>query len=269
MINENYDKIDGKYAKNEANYYHYTSTEAFHKIVNSLINGQGLKGSFYDARLDHTYGGKVSNEVCLVRSDRVPDRMKNLALSGNIGDIKFTFKEDKLQNMFGKIRPIQEFPIQDRLFVEKDLNSIWEKMSMTPPVAQKTYDNLRKNYKKMSEEEFNNGLKKLAIFCSNKGFIALAKRDFKIFKDGKVSEHMESRVRVPEGKFITLDLIDKIMIPDYLKDDKSVLTDIQKLRSKEFNGIVFYHCKYPKDPDEVEKRKQQEREIHKKEILKS
>ena len=181
--------------------------------------------------------------------------MENLVLSGNVGDVKFTFKEDKLQNIFGKIRPIQEFPIQDRLFVEKDLNDIWKKMSMTPPIAQKTYDNLRKNYKKMSEEEFNNGLKKLAIFCSNKGFIDLAKRDFKTFKDGREPEHMESRVRVPEGKFITLDLIDKIMIPDYLKDDKNVITDVQKLRARGFNGIVFYHCKYPKDPDEVEKKK--------------
>ena len=45
-INENYDKIDGKYVKNESNYYHYTSTQAFHKIASSLINGQGLKGKF-------------------------------------------------------------------------------------------------------------------------------------------------------------------------------------------------------------------------------
>lgn len=262
MINENYDKIDGKYVKNESNYYHYTSTESFHHIAASLAYGQGLKGSFYNARLDHTYGGKPSNEICLVRSDRVPDRMEKLALSGNIGDIKFTFKEDKLQNKFGKIRPIQEFPIEDRLFVENGLKKVWNAISMRPPVAQKTYDNLKKNFKKMSVEEFENGLKKLSIFCSNKSLIDVVKRDFKTFKEGKEPEHMESRVKVPQGKFITLDLIDKIMIPDYLKDNKEVLADIQKLRTKGFSSVVFYHCKWPKDPDEIEKRKQEKRKLN-------
>ena len=255
MINENYDKIDGKYVKNESNYYHYTNTENFHHIAASLAYGDGLRGSLYDTRLDHTYGGKPSNEVCLVRSDRVPDRSQTLSLSGNVGDIKFTFKEDKLQNKFGKIRPIQEFPIQDRLFVEDDLKKVWNATSMRPPIAQKTYDNLKSNFKKMTIEEFENGLKKLSIFCSSKNLIEIAKRDFKTFKEGKEPEHMESRVKVPQGKFITLDLIDKIMIPDYLKNNKEVLADIQKLKTKGFNDVVFYHCRWPKDPDETKKRK--------------
>lgn len=255
MINENYDKIDGKYVKNESNYYHYTNTENFHHIAASLAYGDGLRGSFYDARLDHTYGGKPSNEVCLVRSDRVPDRSQNLSLSGNVGDIKFTFKEDKLQNKFGKNRPIQEYPIQDRLFVEDDLKKVWNATSMRPPIAQKTYDNLKNNFKKMTIEEFENGLKKLSIFCSSKNLIEIARRDFKSFKKGKKPEHMENRVKVPQGKFITLDLIDKIMIPDYLKNNKEVLADIQKLKTKGFNDVVFYHCRWPKDPDEIKKRK--------------
>jgi hypothetical protein len=66
---------------------------------------------------------------------------------------------------------------------------------------------------------------------------------------------MESRVKVPQGKFITLDLIDKIMIPDYLKNNKEVLADIQKLKAKGFNDVIFYHCRWPKDPDETKKRK--------------
>lgn len=273
MINENYDKIDGKYVKNEANYYHYTSTENFHHIAASLAYGDGLRGSFYSARLDHVYGGKPSNEVCLVRSDRVPDRSQTLSLSGSVGDIKFTFKEDKLQNKFGKIRPIQEYPVQDKIWIIKSVEAAKEKLGEgVAPIAIKSLDKIAKHYHQLSMEEVNTLLKKASLFATTREAlksIREVKDNVEEYKEGRTGEHMESRVRVPKGKFITLDLIDKIMLPDYLKDNKEVLSDVQKLRAKGFNNIVYYHCKWPKDYDEQDKRRREEIEKHKKEIIKS
>ena len=87
----------------------------------------------------------------------------------------------------------------------------------------------------------------------DKRYLQEIKDNVEEYKDGRPGEKMESRIRVPEGKFITLELIDKIMLPDYLKNNQEVLVDIQKLRSKGFNNISFYHCRSPNDKDEKEK----------------
>ena len=281
MINENYDRIDGKLVKNESNYYHYTSTQAFHDIVRSFVNGQGLSGKYYPANTN-TYGKlspkeyRLPNEVCLVRSDRVPDRKvavikydekgnkkvvhnDSVELSGNIGDIKFTFKEDKIVNKFGKIKPIQEYPVQDKKWIIKYTKLIKEKLWTPAPIAIKSLDTIAARYHQLSLEEIDKLLAKVERFLSEKDkkLIRELKDSVEEYKDGRPGEKMESRIRVPEGKFITLDLIDKIMIPDYLKNDKEVLVDVQKLRSKGFSNISFYYCKTPKDKDEKELRQQQ------------
>lgn len=279
-INENYDKIDGKYVKNESNYYHYTSTEAFHEIVRSLVNGQGLKGKYYPANTN-TYGKpspkeyRLPNEVCLVRSDRVPDRKvavikydsdgnkkvvhnNSVELSGNVGDIKFTFKEDKVQNKFGKIKPIQEYPVQDKKWIIKSVELAKSKLWSPAPIAIKSLDTVKNKFHTLSLEEVDKLLKKAEMFTKDKDkrYLREIKDNVEEYKDGRPGEKMESRIRVPEGKFITLEFIDKIMIPDYLKNNQEVLTDIQKLRSKGFNNISFYYCRSPNDKDEKEKRQQ-------------
>ena len=43
----------------------------------------------------------------------------SVELSGNVGDIKCTVKEDKVQSKFGKTRPIQEYPVQDKKWIIK------------------------------------------------------------------------------------------------------------------------------------------------------
>jgi hypothetical protein len=280
MINENYDRIDGKLVKNESNYYHYTNTQAFHNIVRSFVNGQGLSGKYYPANTN-TYGKlsptdrRLPNEVCLVRSDRVPDRKvavikydsdgnkkvvynNSVELSGNIGDIKFTFKEDKIVNKFGKIKPIQEYPVQDKKWIIKYTKLIKEKLWTPAPIAIKSLDTIAARYHQLSLEEIDKLLAKVERFVGEKDkkLIGELKDSVEEYKDGRPGEKMESRIRVPEGKFITLDLIDKIMIPDYLKNNQEVLTDIQKLRSKGFNNISFYYCRSPNDKDEKEKRQQ-------------
>ena len=279
-INENYDKIDGKYVKNESNYYHYTSTEAFHEIVRSLVNGQGLKGKYYPANTN-TYGKpsptehRLPNEVCLVRSDRVPDRKvavikydsdgnkkvvhnNSVELSGNVGDIKFTFKEDKVQNKFGKIKPIQEYPVQDKKWIIKSVELAKSKLWSQAPIAIKSLDTIKDKFHTLSIEEIDKLLKKAEMFTKDKDkrYLREIKDNVEEYKDGRPGEKMESRIRVPEGKFITLEFIDKILIPDYLKNNQEVLTDIQKLRSKGFNNISFYYCRSPNDKDEKEKRQQ-------------
>ena len=280
IINENYDKIDGKYVKNESNYYHYTSTEAFHNIVRDLVNGQGLKGKYYPANTN-TYGNpspkeyRLPNEVCLVRSDRVPDRKvavikydsdgnkkvvynDSVELSGNVGDIKFTFKENKVQNKFGKIKPIQEYPVQDKKWIIKSVELAKSKLWIPAPIAIKSLDTIKDKFHTLSIEEIDKLLKKAEMFTKDKDkrYLREIKDNVEEYKDGRPGEKMESRIRVPEGKFITLEFIDKILIPDYLKNNQEVLTDIQKLRSKGFNNISFYYCRSPNDKDEKEKRQQ-------------
>lgn len=280
IINENYDKIDGKYVKNESNYYHYTSTEAFHNIVRDLVNGKGLKGNYYPANTS-TYGKlsptdrRLPNEVCLVRSDRVPDRKvavviyddngnkkvvynDSVELSGNVGDIKFTFKEDKVQNKFGKIKPIQEYPVQDKKWIIKSVELAKSNLWNPAPIAIESLDTIKNKFHTLSLEEVDKLLKKAEMFTKDKDkrYLQEIKDNVEEYKDGRLGEKMESRIRVPEGKFITLELIDKIMLPDYLKNNQEVLVDIQKLRSKGFNNISFYHCRNPNDKDEKEKRQQ-------------
>ncbi len=243
IINELYHNIDGKYVKDTSNLYHYTSIEAFHKIVKSFLSGKGLKGSQYAANLN-----KDSNEICLVRSDRTPDFV-NVDMSGNVGDIKFTFKEDALKNKFGKAKPIQEFQIQATMNIYKYLKNLDKYFYMKPPIVIKSIDKIKKDYFKMSLEEFENLKKKLSMYLNNNGKkeLEFIERELKIFHSKK--EKMESRVKLPEGKYITLDLINKIYLPSYLKNDKEIKEDINKLKEKGFNNIVYYNCKYPKDYD--------------------
>ena len=260
IVTENYDRVDGKLVKNEANYYHYTSTANFHNIAASLAYGDGIRGTFYPTRLNHTYGGKSSNEVCFVRSDKIPDRSEFSYMSGSVGDIKFTFKENKLQNKFGKIKPIQEYPIQYREYIANSIQEAKKELGKNTE-AIKSLDEIGKRYHQLSIEEVNALLKKASSFATTREALKALKEvqsNIEEYKDVRNAEHMESRVRVPQGKFITLDLIDKIMLPDYLKDNKEVLADVQKLRTKGFNNVVYYRCKWPKDCDEQIKRRREE-----------
>ena len=224
IINENYDKIDGKYVKNESNYYHYTSTEAFNNIVRDLVNGKGLKGNYYPANTS-TYGKpspadrRLPNEVCLVRSDRIPDRKVAVAiyddngnkkvvyndsveLSGNVGDIKFTFKEDKVQNKFGKIRPIQEYPVQDKKWIIKSVELAKSNLWNPAPIAIKSCDTIKNQFHTLSLEEVDKLLKKAEMFTKDKDkrYLREIKDNVEEYKDGRPGEKMESRIRVPEGK---------------------------------------------------------------------
>ena len=252
IISELYHEIDGKKVKSESNYYHYTNIDTFHKIVSSLIKGEGLKGSYYPANTN-TYGeltpkGKrLPNELCLVRSDRVPDHLKKLNLSGNSGDIKFTFKEDKVVNKFGKIKPIGEYPVQDKKWIKKSVVDCRNNLTINAPVAEKILKNFETKYHSMSKEDALKNSKKLELFLKNPKKAKELYDNYLEYHDGRNTEHMESRIRIPEGKYITLEFIDQIYIPDYLKDNKEILADITKLKMKGFNNISFYKCKYPKE----------------------
>lgn len=263
---ENYGE-KGKLKKNEAKYYHYTSLQNFHDIVKCFKAGQGLRGKFYNA---NTYNYKCNtrnkdgstNEFCLVRSDRVPDRSK-YRLSGNIGDIKFTFKEDEFVRRFGKIKPIEEFAILNRKAIlealddfEKDLdleklNKVENKKDLD--FIKKSFFNLRKYYYgDVSFEELQKIFEKVSIYMKHPENVT------KFFKQcrGQLKqkkEHLESRVRVPDGKFITIDLIKQILFPDYLMGKEEINSDISDLKDMGFNNIAFYKCKYPKDSGAQEK----------------
>lgn len=250
IIKELYHEIDGKKIKDESNYYHYTSIEKFHEIVNSFLKGKGLEGKCYPANTN-TYGDdklkkpKMPNEVCLVRSDRTPDNIKNLHISGNAGDIKFTFNEDKLVNKFGKIKPIQEFPVQDKIFLVNAIRNCKKNFVLETPLAHKILNDIEKNFHKISEEQMNNYIKKLNLFCKKEN-VQEIKKEFSNYHN-HYKEKMESRVRIPAGNYLTLDMINKIYLPSYLKNDKEILADVIRLRNKGFNNFSYYNCKYPKD----------------------
>ena len=336
MINENFDKIDGKYVKNESNYYHYTNIENFHNLVNSFLKGEGFRGSDMPANLSHAYGGKKTDEFCMVRSDRAPDNRLNSKgdptdLSNNSGDIRISFKEDKIQNKFGKPKPIQEYEIQDKVWFLNALEDMWKNCFITPPAAKNSYEYLKKNCIKISLEDGLKNINKLGLFCKKEAYIKEAiscfktlkkkwqptkltdelidkvwettknknqetekiykelklnfrKMDSKEFEEylgkldcdlrtswevknafnirGENSEKMESRIKVPQGKFITLDMIKQILIPTYLnlpeykKEKENVLQDIQKLKNKGFNNVSWYKCNYPQEGSEKERLRQ-------------
>jgi hypothetical protein len=99
----------------------------------------------------------------------------------------------------------------------------------------------------MSKEDALKNSKKLELFLKNPKKAKELYDNYLEYHEGRDIEHMESRIRTPDGKYITLDLIDQIYIPDYLKDNKEILVDITKLKMKGFNNISFYKCKYPKE----------------------
>lgn len=253
-IKESYNRIDGKLVKDNSKYFHYTSIEAFHKIVNSFACGKGLEGKYYPANTN-TYGETtpknkiLTNEICLVRSDRVPDNNK-VVMSGSVGDIKFTFKEEEIIRKFGKIKPIGEFPVEDKRWVKKLVETCRNDLSIKAPIAIKILDDIDKHYHSLKRDQMEKYIKKLAIFSKNGEKYPKQLLDvYDEYQNTRTTEHMESRIRIPEGKYLTLDLINKIMIPTYLKDDKEIQNDIVRLRNRGFNNVVFYNCKYPKDPD--------------------
>lgn len=404
---ENFDKIDGKYVKNDAKYYHYTNLKSFHKIVNDLIRDKikddkrkeeikqkiennekivrsGLKGRFYNVNTyNHNFNKANSSnrrnmkELCLVRSDMLPDRVPNKkldvkeeiritklskekalkeinelkkklfdntlsvkekneitikiealnriallreftelkkklsdgtlsteeknriatlektllidlkknpdnTLSDNAGDIKFTFDEDKLVSRFGKIKPIEEFNIQDKKDLEvslnncvKDLNKKKIKDNGASDLVKDIITDIKENCHNIKLKDMERKLLYISDFMKHPelaGEVLKAYLNYRNIAYTKLNtlydlvkpnlrtrEHMESRVRIPADKVITHDLVKQILLPDYLKGNEKIDKKISKLKKKGFNNIDFYDCKYPREklPEETSKVKKE------------
>ena len=149
-LNEAYDLIDGKYVKAENNFYHYVSVDKFHNMVKK---GVIFSGNYPANTYGYGKNKKSGEELCLVRSDRRPDLVKNLNLSGSVGDIKIFFNEDNLKNDFGKSKNIDEYPIQGLQYMKNNLIPKLKKQIIIPaPKANSLLDDLNKNFYKWDKE---------------------------------------------------------------------------------------------------------------------
>lgn len=250
-LSEAYHNVEGKYVKDESKYYHYTNIDRFPKIVNDLINGKGLRGGSFAGnltdmgRVKKYNSGLPPRELCLVRSDRIPDYNKEQDMSGNVGDIKFTFKEDKVQNKFGKIKPIEERVVLCKRNVDREFALLRELTN--DAVKQKKIDILRNRWTIKSEEEIRKSLNSIGVIDKMVNniisYIDIYRKTLKADP-----EKMESRI-ITKDNPVSLNLINTIYIPDYLKSDVETRKCLVKLRGVGFNNIKFYNCKHPKDPD--------------------
>lgn len=254
IINESYDKINNKIVKDDSDFKHYVNYEDFSKIVKDDY----LKGGYYLANT-FNYGKSATNgtELCLTRSDRSPDNDKNTDITYNIGDIKFTFKKDVLERKFGKVKPIDEYPVQ-ALF---NINNLIEKIKKSAFVDKDDPEDVER-FNFLLKDLKNNGVKwdKVTVEKKLVGFEEYLSR--KLYDDLRhdllqsipnnwnAKEKMESRIRLKPNENLSLDYVDKIMIPDYLKDVESIKRDVKTLKSRGRN-VVFYHCRFPKEKQKL------------------
>lgn len=249
-IEEGYDKINGKYVKDNDKYRHYTSLDAFYKIVSSGF----LKGFYYPANT-YTFGKKANEtpndkkkELCVVRSDRSPDASE-VVLSGNIGDIKFILDEDKIRSRF-KIKPIQEFPVQQEKFVRQDIEDCKNYTTSLgyPPFVDNKLKSILKANGNMTDAELDAIRQKLKFYIKEPilgRIISSAKRWYKMTHKGTEGEKMEERIQVGNKQGVPLTMVKKVLIPDYLKG-LNLSQEIIKLRNYGCK-VEYYHCKNPKD----------------------
>lgn len=240
MIKENYDRIDGKIVKDNTDLKHYTNVFGFHKIVKS----EYLRGSYYTGNT-YTYGKEGENgpELCLVRSDRTPDNLPNLKMSPGIGDIKFCFDSKKLAERF-KIKPINEYRVQVKHYIRETLiKRLKEKAIFTPPVFFKKLEDIELNCQKWDKQTALKKADGLKPFLPKSEYNLLVNDLTKYIPSQDVNEKFESRV---QAKKISLKFVDKILIPDYLKDFPLIQKDFEKLKKLNV-PFYFYQCKYPKD----------------------
>lgn len=239
-LKESYDRVEGKLVKDNSEYKHYTSIENFHKIVKSGF----IKGGEYPANT-YNYGkGYKGGEVCLVRSNMSPDNTPNTKLSAEIGDIKFTFKRDTIEPKFGKVKPIDEYPVQGKYYANNIVKYIKQETTFQPPKLIKVLQEIRTKGWRFTDEETERVLKVLNLCCS-KDTYAKAKHDLDYIKSQWNSkEKMESRIRAEK---VDLKYVEKIMIPTYLQNNQEIKKDIEILKSKGITNISFYECKYPRE----------------------
>lgn len=265
-LQESYDIVNGKYKKDNSDFKYYTDVETFQKIVSTkYIKGRGFWGNTY------TYGKKdlpkgTDNEVCLVRSDRSPDTMPGFELSPDIGDIKFCFSKDKLEQKFGKVKPIDEYPTEAisylrRIVIDnlknKYISDWWKKYHYTEAIKKinelKNYYSLSDKRKKQLVDDLTlnytsveNG-NHIAVLSLN-GSRYLKDELKKNLKNWNGREKMESRVRLKDKEQLPINLANKVMIPDYLQNDPKIKLSVLELKKQNI-PVEIYKCKYPREKE--------------------
>lgn len=241
-LQESYDRVNGKLVKDNSEFKHYTSVENFHKIVQSGY----LKGSEYPANT-YNYGkGYKGGEICLVRSDMSPDNIPNTKLSAEIGDIKFTFKKDIIEPKFGKVKPIDEYPVQGKYYSNNIVKYVKQETTFQPPKLLNALNEIKNRAWLFSDEDTTRILKVINLCCSKSTYDKV-KHDLDYIKSQWNSkEKMESRIRADK---VDLKYVDKIMIPTYLQNNAKIKKDIEILKSKGITNIAFYECKYPREKE--------------------
>lgn len=234
-ITEGYNYIqngmDIKVQKDNSEYYHYTTPDKFIKIVRD----GALKGGYYSGNT-YTYGkeGKKGNEICLVRSDRNPERNRmSISFGANDGNaIKFTFKRDTIEKVFGKIKPINEYPVEAEKNINKMIYGLKKEFEGNVNIENFAKD-VEKNWKKWNEETARKVEKEVSK-------ISNSFEDFTYYVNSydKCKEKMESRIRLG-NKTLPLSLVEHIYIPNALQYNQDISAAIEMLDKKGFKNYSF------------------------------
>lgn len=235
VIAEGYNYIqngmDIKVKKDECEYYHYTTPEKFVKIVRD----GALKGSYYPGNT-YTYGkdGKKGDEICLVRSDRNPE-LNKMSVSFGANDnnaIKFTFKRDTIEKVFGKIKPINEYPVAAIKQMNNDLQRAKKKFANNQNIM-KLLNDAENNWKKWDWDTAKQKEKELEKLTDETFDFAYYGNDYQ-----NSGEKMESRIRLG-NKTLPLKYVEHIYIPNALQYNPDVSESIEMLKRKGFNNFSF------------------------------
>lgn len=237
---EGFDYIDGKWQKNENTYFHFTNENNFIKIINSgKINGRRYVATTYTYDTMRIRQSKkiLPKEICVVRSAMSPDNYK-VNLSGHIGDIKFVMDMDKIKTKY-KVKPIAEFPIQNRNSAFTDLASIKTKINkdfytelfniikkstMNPDELKKKIDNYKTENKTSPVAStalrnlYYNYLNSWEVTANGETYHRKAFGGIK--KKAATGREGEERIQVEDS--LPLSYVKEIMIPIRFKGNKEI-----------------------------------------------
>ena len=238
IISEGYNYIQDedekkiKVQKDESEYYHYTSPGNFCRIVKDGF----IKGGTYSADT-YTYEkpskkNSPRDEICLARSDRNPER-NNLSVSFGANEtlaVKFTFKRDTIERVFGKIKPIDEYPTT----AAKSINNIIRFAVMNNknnPEAMKLIRDLNNNWRHWDYETAKQKQKQLLTVAKDDIKATMEDIAYYVLEYTERREKMESRIRT-KGKPLPLKYVEHIYIPYALQFNPEVSKSIEALNEQ-------------------------------------
>lgn len=101
-----------------------------------------------------------------------------------------------MQNKFGKIRPIQEYPVQDKKWIIKSVELAKSNLWNPAPIAIKSLDTIKNKFHTLSLEEVDKLLKRAEMFTKDKDkrYLQEIKDNVEEYKDGRPGEKWKAEL---------------------------------------------------------------------------